>query len=600
MVEKRLRTDVLVIGGGLAGCFAAVKAAEAGAKVILSDKNYCGKSGNSHFARDMMLFREEWGDNFKNWLDQFISIGEYVNNRDWDEVIIKESYPRYRDLVSWGIPFYRKRGMKGTPGSDHPYGNAVLSDDVGFPEPEEEPFRYHHQRTKYRKSTAIIKFGIRHKMMVCRKKVLSTGAAILDRVMITDLLTHNGKVSGAAGFNTVSGDFYIIEAKAVVIATGSLTFRPSYYGIQFNAGEGMTMAYRAGAELTGMEFGSGMWVTKECDSVCINGPVAELGMTHDSVTNGLGEEFLDAGAHLPTNIHWPLEVHKGNGPIYHEPYGYDRNEHKEAIEKYNETAEGPWITMLDRAGIDIFNDRFEQYMCFLGNIFPGGIKINTNCETSLPGLYAAGDSSGTNFTGPTYATLGSGMCSAAVTGHRAGQNAAGYAKGATHSAVTQEEVDALKQRILGPLERKHGFTPEHILMRIHQTILPYEVRQIMHEDRLNAALTMFEFFKNHFLPKSFAKDSHDLRNYHEVRSMITGGEIMLRTAILRRESRGWFFREDYPHRDDKNWLKWIVVKQGEDGEMQLETEEIPEEWKGDLSLSEKERYLLQYGYGKED
>ncbi|OQA15707.1 MAG: succinate dehydrogenase flavoprotein subunit [Firmicutes bacterium ADurb.Bin356] len=137
-------------------------------------------------------------------------------------------------------------------------------------------------------------------------------------------------------------------------------------------------------------------------------------------------------------------------------------------------------------------------------------------------------------------------------------------------------------------------------MRIHQTILPYEVRQIMHEDRLNAALTMFEFFKNHFLPKSFAKDSHDLRNYHEVRSMITGGEIMLRTAILRRESRGWFFREDYPHRDDKNWLKWIVVKQGEDGEMQLATEEIPEEWKGDLSLSEKERYLLQYGYGKED
>jgi len=504
VAEKRFKTDVLVIGGGLAGCFAAVTAREAGAEVILADKNYCGKSGNSHFARDMMLFREEWGDNFQDWLNQFISLGEYINDREWDEIIIRESYPRFRVLVSWGVPFYRKGDIVGTPGEDHPYGNTVMSDEVGFPEPEEEPFRFHHQRTKYRKSTAIVKFGERHKMMICRRKVLSTGAVILDRVMLTDLIKKDGRIVGATGFNTETGDFYIIEAKAVVIACGSLTFRPAYYGIQFNAGEGLTMGYRAGAELTSMEFGSGMWAVKDCDAVCVNGPVAELGMTHDRVTNGLGEEFLDAGAHLPTNIHWPLEIHKGNGPIYHEPYGYDRSQHVEALEKYNKTAEGPWITMLDRAGIDIFKDRFEQVMCFLGNLFPGGLRINTKCETTVPGLYAAGDASGTNFTGPTYATLGSGMCSASVTGYRAGLNAAKFASESSQLEVSPGDLACMKQTIMGPLERKCGFKPEHVLLRIQQTILPYEIRQIMHGKRLEAALTMFEFFKEHFLHKTFS------------------------------------------------------------------------------------------------
>jgi succinate dehydrogenase/fumarate reductase flavoprotein subunit len=255
--------------------------------------------------------------------------------------------------------------------------------------------------------------------------------------------------------------------------------------------------------------------------------------------------------------------------------------------------------MLDRAGLDIFNDRFEQVMCFLGNIFPGGLRVNTNCETTVPGLYAAGDASGTNFTGPTYATLGSGMCSAAVTGRRAGLNAAKFCQQSSQPEIAPENLASLKHTIMGPLERKCGFKPEHVLLRVQQTILPYEVRQIMHEKRLAAALTMFEFFRDHFLPKLFAPDSHELRNLHEVRSMITGAEIMLRTALLRTESRGWFFREDYPRRDDKNWLKWIFVRQDENGQMQLSTEDIPKEWQGDLTLPYTERYLLQYGYGEE-
>lgn len=604
MAEKRLKTDVLVIGGGLAGCFTAVTAREAGVDVILAEKNYCGKSGSSHYARDYMVFKEEWGDNFKEWMDQFAMIGEHIADQKWVEIILKESYPRFRELVSWGVPFYLKEGSASVANKhkqqDAPYGLVDIPDAIGFPAPEEEPFRYAFRQTKYRKTGKVAKYGERHKMMIARRKVLSSGATILDRVMLTDLIKKEGRVVGAAGFHTRTGDFYLIEAKAVVIATGCLTFRGAWHGCRSNAGEGITMGYRAGAALSGMEFGYGMYVVRDCDTVTIDGPVAEIGHVPDRVTNALGEEFLGTIPHIPVNILWPIEVHKGNGPIYHEAYGVDREKFKDALAKYDQTAEGPWITMLDRAGLDIFNDRFQQYMGFEGNVFTGGLRVNTNCETTVPGLYAAGDSSGTNFTGPTYSALGSGMCGACVTGYRAGVNAAKFAQESSRLEASPEEFADLKQAILKPLERKSGFQPEHVLLRIQQTILPYEVRMVMHGKRLEAAITMFEFFRDHFLPKLHALDPHELRNAHEVRSMITGAEIMLRTALFRTESRGWFFREDYPRRDDKNWLKWILVKQGEQGQMQLWTEDVPKAYQGDLSQPYTERYPLKYGYGEED
>jgi succinate dehydrogenase/fumarate reductase flavoprotein subunit len=595
------KTDILVVGGGLAGCFAAITAREKGRSVILAEKNYCGKSGHSNFARDMMLFHESWGDSLEDWRDQFYHIGEYINDRDWVDILLKEGYDRYRDMVRWGMTFYlREPGTVGMPGEDHKYGNAVVSDEVGFPQPEEEPFRYRPQRTKYRKSTAIVKFGPKDKMMVMRRKVLDSGCQILDRVVLTDLIKRDGRIVGAVGFQTQTGDFYLIEAKAVVMACGGLCFKPARFCVQTNTGDGVAMGYRAGGELVGMEFGSAIWVSKDCDVCTIDGPVAELGMTEDSFTNGKGEEFLDDTAHLPTNIHWPLEVHKGNGPLFHEPYNYDRSQFEAEIKKYNETAEGPWMTMMDRAGIDIFHDRFEQYMCLTGNIWPGGLRINTRCETNVPGLYAAGDSAGSNFTGPTYATLGSGMCHAACTGHRAGEYAADYAAAQPDYALSAAEIRELRRSVFAPLERGYGFTTEHILQRIRQTVNPYEVRQIMKEDRMRAALTMIEFFRDHFLPKGFAKDAHDLRNFYENRNMIFGAEVMLRTAIERKESRGWFFREDYPRRDDENWLKWIIVSRDDNGEMAIRTEDVPAEWQGDRSEPYEKRYTLQYRLDEEE
>lgn len=574
-MEKRMKTDVLVIGGGLAGCFAAVRAKELGAQVTLVDKNYVGKTGCSHYARDFMVFKEEWGDQFDEWIQQFSQIGEYLANRRWDEILLRESYARFRDLVSWGEPFYKKDGT------------------VGLPEPEEEPFRLAFRRTKYRRTAVITKFGARHKMLIARKKVLDSGCHILDRVMITDLLEQEGRVTGAVGFHTRTGDFYLIEAKATVISNGGLGFKSAAYGRFFNTGDAVTMGYRAGAILTSMEFGQGMYVVKDCDTVVIDGPVAEIGKKRDMVTNAHGEEFLKEIPHVPINILWPIEFHRGRGPIYHEAYGIDREEFKEQLKKYEETAEGPWITMLDRAGLDIFKDRFEQYMAFTGNFFTGGLRVNTGCETNVPGLYAAGDASGTNFTGSTYAALGSGMAGASITGYRAGQNAAEFSLAAGDIPLSETVVEEIRRNVYGPLQRRGGFKPDHVLMRLQQTLFPYEVRIVMHERRLQSALTMIEFFRDHFLPKLTASDPHELRKAHEVRSMVFGAEVMIRTALFRKESRGWFYREDYPRRDDENWLKWIFVHK-DTGAMKIWAEPVPKEYQGDRSLPYEVRYPLQY------
>lgn len=575
MSEKTISTDVLVIGGGLAGCFSAVRAREMGADVVLADKNYVGKTGSSHFARDFMVFNEAWGDSLKDWTDQFSRIGEYVADRNWDEILLKESYHRYLDLMSWGEPFYRKDCTS------------------GFPTPTEEPWRSVIRKTEYRYTNLIAKFGSRQKMMIARRKVESSGCKILDRVMITELIKKEGRVVGAVGFNTTTGDFYYVKAKAVIIASGGISYKSAAYGIQFNAGDGMAMAYNVGAELISLEFGQGMYVVKDVESVVIDGPVSEIGTTRDVATNAEGVEFLKGFPQVPTNILWAIEFHKGRGPIYHEAYGVDRAKFAGSLKRYDETAEGPWITMLDRAGLDIFHDKFEEYMAFEGSFFTGGIRVNTKLETRVPGLYAAGDAAGTNYSGTNYAALGSGMCHASVTGYRAGQNAAKYAKERKHVELPAEEIAGYREAVFAPLKRLGGFKPEHVLARIQQNILPYEMHMVMHGDRLWAAITLVEFFRRHWVPKLKAADTHDLRNAHEVKTMALGAEISLKAAAMRTESRGWFYREDYPHRDDANWLKWIVAKD-EGGEIRLYTTPVPEESHGDKTLPYDKRYPMKY------
>jgi succinate dehydrogenase/fumarate reductase flavoprotein subunit len=574
--------DVLVVGGGLAGCFAAVGARTHGLDVILVDKNYTGKTGCSVPAGGILVFNPEWGDKIDEWVDQFSRVGEYVVDRNWVETLLRDSYSRHRDMVSWGIPFYMKDGS------------------VSLPKDGEEPNRPFWLKSKYRRTCRLAEFGSKHyKMMKARKKLIDTGCEVLDRIMVTDLMTKDGQNVGAVGFNVKDGTFYVFKAKATVMASGGMGFKGAGHGNQHCTGDGFAMGYRAGAELMNMEWMSTIYVVKECDSVVIDGPTQILGyatsIEEDDVKNALGKPFLgDKGnPGVVTNILWAQEVHAGRGPIYHEPYGLiDREKIKEALEKYESKAEVDCVTMLDRAGLDIFKERLEQYMANTGVLRGGGLRTNEKCETSLPGLFAAGDAAGSGSCGANYPSGGTGMMIAAVTGHRAGQSAAGFASKKGGIEVGKSDISGYKEITYASLNRKSGFTTDHVLSRIQQTILPYEVRMVMHEKRLQSALTMIDFFRDHFLPKLKAFDLHDLRNAHEVRSILLGAESIIRASLVRKESRGVFYREDFPERDE-SWLKWILLR-NEKGKMRLWTEPVPEESWGDISMPRDERYLLKY------
>ncbi len=121
-------------------------------------------------------------------------------------------------------------------------------------------------------------------------------------------------------------------------------------------------------------------------------------------------------------------------------------------------------------------------------------------------------------------------------------------------------------------------------------MIPYYVMYVKHGDRLRAALTNVEFFRDHLAPMLYARDQHELRLVHETRNMILNAEMRLRASLFRTESRGCHYREDYPLRDDREWLAWVLLKEGADGRMEVVKRPITADWHPDPSLPYEERY----------
>ncbi|MFC1891798.1 FAD-dependent oxidoreductase [Thermodesulfobacteriota bacterium] len=530
-LENVIETDVLVIGGGMAGCFAAVKAKEKGVDVTLVDKGYVGKSGQTPFAHGYLVFHPEWGHDLDEWMEQINRVSEYVNNREWTEIGFKDSYGRYQDLVSWGVDFIRDEKL------------GIMT-ELG-------PCRAVHIADKEPRAFA----------QILRNQAVETGVEIMDRIMITELLRQDGRIVGAVGLPMESNDLYIFKSKATVISAGAGAFKPAGWPTSQLTSDGDAMAYRVGVEITGKEF------------VDTHGTSAE-NPAHRSVPgarpSGRGEaprsrpSMINAeGNKVPSSgmlwLNMEFEAHAGRAPI---------------------TQEGP-----DGKSVRIGGASSGMSTHNTEGIWPA----DTECGTSIPGLYAAGNSLGTMQTGAMYAAGGTALSGASVTGARAGWSAAGYALRAEKPEVDKEELSRIKKTVYGPGERKGGFSPKWVTQLLQNAMIPYFVMYVKKEDRMQATLTMVEFMRDHLVPKLTAKDSHELRLAHETKNMALNAEMRLRASLFRTESRGCHYREDYPRRDDPNWLAWVLLKE-EDGRMNVLKKPIPEEWRPDLSLPYKERY----------
>jgi len=528
--DKVVETDVLVVGGGMAGLFATMKAKEQGVDVTLVDKSYVGKSGQTPWAINFPSggFRSGVGDyDLDSRIERVSKNGEYVNNREWTEIIFKDSYARYQDLVSWGAVL-----QKGE------------EDEVGRPVVRLDP-----------KKTAV----------ALREQTVKLGVKVMDRIMITELLKQDGKIVGAIGIPMGSYDLYIFKAKATVICTGAGGFKTLGWPISNLTTDGQAMAYRAGAEVAGKEFNDTHETSADHpgqERLSSSPPTVIIG--RKSVAMHPGCKVVNAkGNEIPSqNLDMEFEVHAGRGPI---------------CADLGDGRRTPW---LGGAAAGMASHTTE-----------GICPVNTKCASSIPGLYGAGDSLCTMFAGAVFAPAG--LLNAAVTGDKAGLGAAEYASQVEKPVMDDEELSRVKRIVLAPTERKGGFSPRWVTQVLQNLMVPYFIMYIKHGERMKAALTIVEFLRDYLVPKLFARDPHELRLAHETKNMVLNAEIVLRSSLFRTESRGTHYREDYPRRDDPNWLAWVKVKE-EQGRMKLSKVPIPKEWWPDLSKPYDERYPARF------
>jgi succinate dehydrogenase/fumarate reductase flavoprotein subunit len=559
-LENLIEADVLVIGGGLAGCFASVKAKEQGADVVLVDKGYVSKTGGTPYAGDTMVFNPEWGHDLDAWMEQVSVLGEYVNNRQWNEIVFKESYDRFKDLESYGVKFLEENDE--VVRLPHPLSTLDMPDKDKFPPIVSQVVHW------------LPGWG-----EAIRKHVEKSGVKLMERVVICELIKKEEKIVGAVGFPVDKEELIVFKTKSVVICAGGGGFRPPGYPTHELTADGVALAYRVGAEVTGKEFVSPMTVGSlephpgwesmyehfsSGHSAALPGAAKNVPFLGRRI-NAEGEEVPHRGMSWHGWIDVHHEIHAGRGPL---------------------TMDGPGGRKISINGPGAGGSMH-------GHATAGIFSADTDGNVGVPGLYAAGDSLGVQFVGSTYSGFGFATSYASVSGARAGCAAAEFARKCGDGSLDRDRVEDLKKSIKGPLERKGGFSPRWVTEILRSYMVPYFVMYIKHEDRLKAALTNVGFIRDHLVPKITASDAHELRLAHETRSMVLNAEMKLRASMFRKESRGNHYREDYPKRDDPEWLAWVLLK-NENGSMNVYKKSMPEEWWPDLNKPYDERYPLKF------
>ena len=254
VTQDSIETDVLLIGGGMAGIFAAVNAKEKDLDVTMVVKGAVGSSGMTPFANTFMVFDETRGHQREDWIQKFRKSSEYMVNLDYLEMLLDDSKSRWEDLASWG-------------------------------------------------AIGVNEFG-----PVLRKLVLKSGVRTLERMMVTDLIKKDGKIIGAIGFPFEEDRAIVIRAKTTILCAGAGGFKPNGFPISSVTHDGDAMAYRAGAEIGGKEFVDFHYTGTEHP--------ADSWFNWSPQHNGIHLTESPSSGRMPI-IHFPLMVHKGEIPIIH-------------------------------------------------------------------------------------------------------------------------------------------------------------------------------------------------------------------------------------------------------------------------------------------
>ena len=542
--DKTISTDVLVIGGGIGGVCAAIKAAEQKASVLVVEKADPRWGGQAPFSGGAFfcLFPDDDKD---KWFKETLEDCQYLNDRQWLLKYGEETYRRLHELSEWGVPF--KKDAKG--GLQRQKIPAYQGSQAVVPQP-------------WKIQPVLV------------KNAVNKGVKILNKTYVPELIEQDGRVIGAVGFDLITGDFFTFVSKTVIIACGGCN-----YGIRrlfsMDYGEGILAAYQVGAELRNAEFGNQYTpVEKETESWTWASHLLE---------NVDGERILTK--HFPGGSTREIgfqtikamykEIRAGKGPIFQNFTGSP--ELVEQIRDIGGPVEGyNLIIHCFKKKMDLTREKVEMKPSLSAHVGP--IKTDLNCETTVSGLYAIGDANygGSAFLGtlPPGSRPGYALPFAVISGLTAGELAGKKALSESKHKANKKRINELKEQILAPLKVKRGFSPYDSIYQVQEAVSPLDYNFIRSGSRLKEALNRIEAVKAK-IPKLAAKDVHDVMRCCQVKSMAFCAELQHKAALIRTETRGSHIREDYPEKDDKNWLKWIEIKK-EINEMKLWTVPVPQ------------------------
>ncbi|MGI9258325.1 MAG: FAD-dependent oxidoreductase [Gammaproteobacteria bacterium] len=561
--QDRYDADVLVVGSGFAGVFAAVEASQQGAKVVLVDKGSVGWSGMSPWASDSRPFDPELYDR-QEWLDNLSTATEWLYNRPWIEMFMDESMDIFWTLRGWGT----------------------------------------HDCRPFERSS------------VFRRVLLENNVELVERVMLTRLVQDDaGRVSGAVGFSfddsREPAKTVIFNSKAVVLATGAGSYKSPGFPIWSLTFDGDAMAYNAGAAITGKEFhdthgtrstypaasyDNWTWAQAVRGAFIMVGPPNPLagGLT---LQNALRTH--EQGGVNASGVGGPGAP--GAGPPGAGGMGAARGE---SVAANRARYEGRGFLTLPDLTIDWGDVPAAAGSAPVGHAVGGATAgmgvhkgegvFSSNADYScqadgVDGLWAAGDALGSMMVGTAYPGRGFSSYGSAIQGRRAGRFAAEYALSAPASGVSQTAVDLKVAETWAPRTVERGYTPQWVIQTLQNTMAPIHVLYIKSARRLDGALASIEYLREHVVPKMIARDGHELRLAHEASNMLLNAEMKLRAGLYRTESRGTHFREEYPARKDSEWLCWILLRR-EGGRMTPAKHMLPQEWAAPTTMAYRDRY----------
>ena len=547
--RMHLSTDVLVIGAGGAGMYAAIAAARAGAHVILADKNMIGRGGATIMAQMTVAaaLSEEEPDTWEDHLADTLAAGRGLCDEALAEVLCRSAPERLREMDGWGVGWARAGGPAGRPG------------------PIRQVMAPGHRRPR----CCYVDFLNTGPAVAgtLRKRVGRTdGVRAFGNVAITDLVVQDGSVRGALGFALGDGAELDVAAGATVIATGGLTRLYARSSASNNmAGEGYALALRAGAALVDMEFVQFFPIGHLAPRLVGMDPIMwdpfryKLG---GRLLNGAMEEFIDRyggeddGAYTATRdlATYAIcrEVDAGRGS----PSGGAWLSFTHVPEAELRNAFGPVIDRLLKNGIDLTRRPVE--VAPIAHYHMGGVKVDARMRSTLPGLYAAGEAVG----GAAGANRlsGNAISEALVYGEVAGREAARYARDhaggrdARAADAVRDAAAPAPRSVAGGNDGADG-TSAAALMGELRRLMWSQVGPFRDRAGLSAALDRIRAIRTGALPRiSVPRETAfaiELADWHELRSALLVAEAVAVAALAREESRGAHQRDDFPETSER-------------------------------------------------